>query len=55
MKDIDDAWALRLNCIECREERVDQFVFIAHKESLSLTNEFSLSAWIKLDQIQDGR
>ena len=52
---INDAWALRLNCVDCREGRHDQYVEIADSPSLKLTDRYTLVAWVKLDHFQDGR
>lgn len=53
---INDCWALKLNALDTRTTREDQFVRIGgHHKALDLEEAFTLAAWINLNLIQDGR
>eukprot|EP01112_Ceratiomyxa_fruticulosa_P011722 TRINITY_DN3202_c0_g1_i2.p1 TRINITY_DN3202_c0_g1~~TRINITY_DN3202_c0_g1_i2.p1 ORF type:complete len:418 (-),score=62.16 TRINITY_DN3202_c0_g1_i2:65-1318(-) len=48
-------YALSFNELSTKDHNYDDYIEIQHDPSLSLTDEFTLMAWIKLNHLQDGR
>jgi hypothetical protein len=49
------SYALQLNCLDCDLNYDDDYVEVPHADQLDFADKMTLTAWIKLNHIQDGR